>query len=295
MHQLDPQETFPIVYVLSDPSDTGTYYVRAVLRNSVTGAIVRVAGLDYVNLTNLGSRRFSKTIQAPNDASGLGTYIDITVSVYTDSGYTTKSDVYQEENTKYRIQQRWSPAMGNGGGYGTAGGSNASIDYKKLAEVVVEAFNSLPTTELPEVDLRGLYAQGDTLRELIKAIKMPEMKDVDLMPHTNMIISAMTTMMRELHLALPKLDLQPALDAIGAIDIPEGEDYKPHFDKLHAALKELGPKLEQFNKYAGFSKTIGGLLKEYGGEPSQAPTEKKAVAVDPRLAGLFKGTKIFTP
>ncbi len=116
MHQLSPQEAFPIVYVLADPNDLATYYVRSVLRNSANGAIIQVSGANFVNLTDGGSRRFTKTIQAPNDPSGQGLWMDITTTVYKDSGYTIKSENYFEQVDKYLVQQRWSQAFGMGGG-----------------------------------------------------------------------------------------------------------------------------------------------------------------------------------
>lgn len=284
MLQLVPQEAFPIVYVISDPYDTATYFCRAVIRNSVSGAIIQT-----VNLTDLGNRRFAVTVRAPDDPSGLGTHIDVTVSVYTDSLYTTKSPNYQEENTRYLIQQRWSMALGAAGGsFERTGGS--TIDYKKIKEILLEAFNELPTTDIPEVDLTGLYAQGDSIRRLIEAIKVPTPKDVDLAPHTDAIMRSVAQLAKEIKATMPKIDFQPVLDAIQAIKIPEGKNYDPHFAKVQDAVKALMPKIEQYKKFAGFSKTLDGLFKEYGMEAEKpaAPAEKKPqTEYDPRVKALF--------
>jgi len=66
MLQVNPRETYPIVRQLADPLDTGTYYVRAVVRNARTDET-----LETLNLTNKGSGRFLYNYQVPADASLL--------------------------------------------------------------------------------------------------------------------------------------------------------------------------------------------------------------------------------
>lgn len=119
---LQPQEYFTIVRQLGDPNDANTYYVRAVIRNARTDAIVTT-----LSLTDQGSRRFSLPWQVSADPSGQGFYISVLTSVYTDSGYTTKSDVYSEEMETYLIDNRFRNLGGGGGGDG--------VDYKKLRAI----------------------------------------------------------------------------------------------------------------------------------------------------------------
>lgn len=179
MNQISPQEPLPLVYLLSDPTDTATYYVRAVLRDSGTNTVIAT-----INLTNQGNRRFSAVTQAPNDASGLGRYIDITVSVYTNSNYTTKSDNYQEEMTKYLVQTRWSLAFGGGGG----GGSD--IDYKKIREINLDILKSLleqipPSTPQPvnvEVKLTPIL---EKLKKLADDLTDLKNKDITIPNYDN--------------------------------------------------------------------------------------------------------------
>lgn len=285
MHQLSPQETFPIVYLISDPSDANTYYVRAVLRNSVSGAIIQVNGQNYVNLTDLTNRRFAQSIQAPNDPSGLGLYMDVTVSVYTDSGYTTKSDAYQEENAKYLVQQRWNQALG--GGAGGFVSTKEVVDYKRIAQIVLEVFLGLPTTEIPAFDLSPVLARCDELCGLIEGVKMPEIPKIDLKPHTDSVVAALQLFARDLRQNMPKLDFQPVLDAISKIKFPEAKDYEQNFGKLHEAIQGLLPNIDKYNKYSGFGKTIDGLVKEYGEGAPQSPVEKRKFEVDPRVKALF--------
>lgn len=269
MHQLSPQETFPIVYTLSDPGDTSTYYVRAVMRNSVTGAIIRVNNLNYINLTDQGNRRFSKNIQAPTDSSGQGLWIDIVVSVYTDSGYTTKSLNYQELETKYLVQQRWNMALNGGaGGFintGKAETNSSTINYKKLKEIILEAMlealNALPTTDIPEFDLSPVLAKLSLLEPIIRAIKIPDpipQKPIDLGP----VLRAIG--------AIKETDLTPVLEKIDAIDIPVQKDpvivdQKNLLQEIHTAIKSLETLPEPIDpiieKEARLSKLFGGPVK----------------------------------
>ena len=94
--QLAPNTTFAIVRQIEDHTDSATYYVQAVIRNAQTDALIAT-----VNLTDQGSRRFSKNWQVTADASGQGFYISILTSVYTNSGYTTKSQNYGDKMETY--------------------------------------------------------------------------------------------------------------------------------------------------------------------------------------------------
>lgn len=121
--QLNPGEVFPIVYQLNDPSDTGTYYVRAVIRNARTGATI-----ETVNLTDDTGQRFSYPWTVIQDSSGLGLFITITVTVYTDSGYTAKAVNYGIVDTTHLIHERVNRSFGGGGG--------VSVDYKRIAKMI---------------------------------------------------------------------------------------------------------------------------------------------------------------
>ncbi len=83
---LQPQKSFTVVRQIANHLDSATYYVRAVIRNAYTDELI-----ETLDLTSRGSQRFSKNWQVPADPSGEGFYISIVTSVYTDSGYTTKS------------------------------------------------------------------------------------------------------------------------------------------------------------------------------------------------------------
>lgn len=130
MLTLNPAESFPIVRVLGNHTDTATYFVQAVIRDATTDVI-----LDTVNLTDLGNRRFRKAWKVVYDNTfSAGRYIIITTTVYTDSGYTTKSENYSEEVETYLVQQRWNMATMAGLG----GGGSPVIDYKEVRKIIVE-------------------------------------------------------------------------------------------------------------------------------------------------------------
>lgn len=175
--QLNPRETFSIVRQIEDHTDTSTYYVRAVIRNAKTDAIIQVNGNNYLNLVDRGSQRFSQTWQVPADPSGQGFYVSILTSVYTDSGYTTKSQNYGDKMETYLIQDRMNANLGGVGG-------GPDIDYKKIRRIVEEVvketnkpvvFPKIPEVKIPEVDIETPLKEAvDYICEEIKNIKMPQ-------------------------------------------------------------------------------------------------------------------------
>lgn len=172
--QLSPGEYFTIVRQLPDPNDSATYYVRAVIRDARTDEL-----MESVNLTDQGSRRFSKPwiVRTKRDD---GFYIAIATTVYTDSGYTTKSDIYAEEMETYLVEMR-SQHFGGGG---------SSISYKKVKEMVLEALKEAEKEPEAPIDVKSIIqavvdgATRDLKAHLVdmleSSIKEPE--TVDLAP-----------------------------------------------------------------------------------------------------------------
>lgn len=166
---LNPLEEYVISRQLNDPSDVGTNYVQAVIRNAKTDVIITT-----VNLDDKGSQRFTKTWQVVSDPTGLGLYITITTTVYTDSGYTIKSTVYGVEQHELLIQDRINPYLRGGG---------ADVDYKRIKKMLDEALSSIPKPDKPEkVDLYPIQSTILDLHEAIGTIKLPEAKETDLRP-----------------------------------------------------------------------------------------------------------------
>ena len=166
---LSPRESFTIVRQIEDHTDTGTYYVQAVIRNAKTDATI-----ETLNLTDQGSLRFTKNWQVPADASGQGLWVSILTSVYTDSGYTTKSQNYGDKMEIYLIQERYvfNP------NYPMPTGPD--IDYKRIKKMIVEAvkdieFPEQKTVEQTEIDfLTPLLALKEEVRTMVDAIPQPE-------------------------------------------------------------------------------------------------------------------------
>lgn len=127
--QLHPRENFTITRQLQDPSLTSTFYVQAVIRNAKTDTI-----LETINLTDKTGQRFTGLWKVPADASGQGFWISIITSVYTDSGYTTKSTDYGDEENTYLVQERYifNPNYQHSG---------QDIDYSKIRKIVKEVID----------------------------------------------------------------------------------------------------------------------------------------------------------
>ena len=140
--QYRPGATIPIVYLITDVTDTTTYFVQAVIRDTTKNTV-----LSRVNLTqdSNNTRRFFSTTQSPSDVSGLGLFIDITTTVYTDSGYTTKSTLYQEQINTYLVWDFIAPRFAAGGG---------GVDYVKLRKIIQEEIGNIPEYEPTVVDLK---------------------------------------------------------------------------------------------------------------------------------------------
>lgn len=163
---LHPGENFNIVRVLNDPTDTNTYYVQAIVRKSSDGST-----LQTINLTDNGSRRFTGDWEVTHNIGADGSYIDITITVYTDSGYTTVSGDYAEENKTYLVQERLTRVDLPAGG--------ADINYKKLRSIVKEEVDNRKMQEIKETNLGGVETSLNDVLQAIKDIRMPEPEKID--------------------------------------------------------------------------------------------------------------------
>lgn len=260
--QIRPNEAFPIVYLLSDPSDTATYYVRSVMRNSVTGAILKIANKNFVNLVvdPSNSRRFSTKIQAPGDPGAQGTWIDITTSVYTDAGYTTKSINYMETIDRYLVQERWTVSWGGGGGFGDWSKSGL---LEKIQEGFHDTVKRLPPPVTLVTDMSEILDGHEKIKGMIDSIEIPEVPKIDLEKHRELLLKEFRKEMKNMIEQLPNFDLSPVIEAIQNIQdhitFPEPmqpEDYKPHLQNIHASLEHIKGLLPD-RKYTDFMNDLG--------------------------------------
>jgi len=164
---LKPQEYFPIYRNLEDPNDSSTYYVQAKIRKTRTDELLKT-----LNLTDKGGQRFSKEYQIPGDPSGEGYYITIETTVYTDSGYTTKTPNYAIVTNEYLVDER---KQQGGGGFGGIDLTEGQL--QKVIETALEnKLKKLPKLEFPkqkEINLSNIIEKLDIV------LKRPEFKETD--------------------------------------------------------------------------------------------------------------------
>lgn len=179
--QLSPRTQFSIVRQIEDHTDSATYYVRAVIRNAQTDVL-----LDTINLTDRGSQRFSKNWLVPADPSGSGFYISILTSVYTNSGYTTKSQNYADKMETYLVQERYNPNIHMG-----AVGGGSDINYDKVRKIIEDVLLKSKLLELKNTDLSKLESGIISLGNVIPEIKNSIISSVksELSSNINLISS----------------------------------------------------------------------------------------------------------
>lgn len=268
--QLHPRESFTIVRQLQDPYITGTFYVRAVIKNAKTDTV-----LETLDLTDNGSQYFTKSWLVPADVSGQGFYISIKTSVYTDSGYTTKSENYGDEVATYLVQERYvfNPNYPVG----------PDIDYKKIKKIIEEVVDE-------KMKKHKLEPKVVTVtKEVIKDITFPTPEKITFpeMPKLDPIIKALERIEKKELPAfpeIPKVDFEPILAAIQkAVD-------------LSVKQKEeiVGQINEVFNKNTARHKKIQEMKKIFSSfniddedEEEVVPSKKKEPKEDPRIKSLI--------
>lgn len=203
---LHPQKSFTVVRQIANHLDTDVNYVRAVIRNAYTDAI-----LDTLDLTDKGGQRFSRNWQVPVDSSGEGFYISIVTSVYSDSGYTTKNVNYGDEENTYLVEDKANALRGGNGG----------VDSRTIRRIISE-----------ELDARKVEPPEVELPETIDTLEEP--------PRWNEVLSAIEGLKTVLKPEVPeKIDFKPLFDALQSLrnDVNEKEvtpitDLTPILDKL---------------------------------------------------------------
>ena len=205
---LEPKSKFVLSYHIDDPQDTTLYYVRSVIKDSITDTT-----LDTVDLTNVavtaGNNRYTKTYEVPADPSGQGRFITVITKVYTNSGYTTLASQFGVDEKQYLVQTRWNISLGVGGhdisynrirelireGLAEALGKipkpekSKEPDLKPVIEAIKRAENRIDDIHIPEqvkTDLKPVFDGLNAIRVAIKEIKIPE--KVDLIPLLEEII-----------------------------------------------------------------------------------------------------------
>lgn len=207
---VNPSESYPINRVLEDTTDVGTNYVQCKIYNAKTRAL-----LATVNLTDNGNRWFSANYSIPLDnAFSNGTWLLVTTTVYTDSGYTTINTNYAQTSEQWLVQQRFDYRF-LPQGLGPEWADKLDKSIKDAVEVIPRAFpkqkdppppvdtealkndivgqlknhidtaiSGIPTPDKPDkVDLRSLEQGISGLADLIKS--RPQFERTDLSPVIN--------------------------------------------------------------------------------------------------------------
>lgn len=217
--QLHPREKFTVTRQLQNPYITDTFYVRAVIRNAKTDAIITT-----LNLTDRTGQRFSKDWIVPSDPTGLGFYISIVTSVYDDSGYTTKTQNYGDEENTYLVQDRYvfNPNYPVG----------ADIDYKRIKKMIDEAVAKI---QLPE---QKVVTVTNT-KEVVKEVRVPEVKVVETQK-----VQDLSSIIRAIEVVGKKVDDKEVTE------VPEQEeiDLEPIAKKIESIEKETIKRLDSILK-----------------------------------------------
>lgn len=222
--QVEPNVSLPLVYQITDPSDTTTYYIRAVIKDSLTGNT-----LDTKNLASAGSGRYTSSFYAPSDLSGSGRHIDVTITVYTNSGYTTVSDVYQKHIDKYLIKR---PSLGS------TGGGGYEVDYSKITKIVNESLSSKieEIKKIKDEKLPLIIEKIDSLEKIVSTPELPkEDKPIDFTPvlaYIDLAIKNISDKVDNKEIT-KQTDLSPVLDSISTI-ISSISDLKNFIDILNS-------------------------------------------------------------
>ena len=231
MQQITPAQKVPIVYQIDRASiDTDTYYVQAIVRDTVNGTTIKT-----VNLTDGGNQRFTGTFEAPNEGQEEF-FIDVETIVYTDSGYTTKSQSDAVQTKQYVVREAWSRALGSVGG--------SSIDYARIERIVDAVITKkLKEFKIPKTNLSPIVT---LLKETKRAVNKIEIPETDLTNITNQLAS-ITSLIENLP---EETDLNPVLEGIQNLATTLGV--------IQDAISQLPPEVrEQVN--AAITQITGSL------------------------------------
>jgi len=266
---LHPQNSFTVVRQIANHTDAATYYVRAVIRNAYTDAII-----ETLDLTSRGSQRFSKNWQVSADSSGQGFYVSIVTSVYTDSGYTTKSENYGDEETTYLVQDRLLASMRGGGG----------IDAYTVRRIIREELDKEPKPEAFDYERipkpQEMKDRTDEILEAVKRVEAKEPEKVDLAPVLSAVGEVKAAV--EEKAVTPETDLAPAISAIQDLNKENSVDFQELKDSLIAFEETVVSQVQTtINRALGETEFTSTFSTRAQPKKSQ-PSEEEA----PDIAGL---------
>lgn len=180
LQSVAPLTNFPISRVLPDPSDNTTYYVRAVVRNGSTGAV-----LANVNLLAQGNQIYSAVYRTPALASAQPLFLTITTTVYTDAGYSIPSTVYGNDQDTIQIFDTTNLAIIQAQQISAivAGAvpAGSDIDYKKIGKIFSTALAEASKEPLAHLaNLHELISEFHSKADLTSVLDAIEQKTMNL-------------------------------------------------------------------------------------------------------------------
>ncbi len=164
--QINPSEPFDVFYFIRNHTDASTYYVQAKVYDVRTGELLSTHNLTQ-SATN--DRLFIKTIDAPGDPVGQGRNIVSIATVYTDSGYTTKSANYEEQEQYFLIRTASPIVLGGGGG----------ADYDRIRDVVSEELEKrkpkpVEVPALPDMPFDAIFKTLSNIDKTLQSVPKKE-------------------------------------------------------------------------------------------------------------------------
>lgn len=257
MIQLQPKQIFTVVRQIADPTDTTTYYVKAIIRKSVDGSI-----LDTIELTDQGDQRFTGNWQVVEDSSGEGYLVDVTTIVYTDSGYTSVSPNYTKDNNTYLVQVRWSAVFGGGGGGGL------DLTPNQLRKIISDEVNKIKIPKQEKVDLSNISKELTRVLDSVKNIKIPEQKKVDF----NELVEKIDYVNKEIKKEISSIPKPEKINLEKTISVNRDDN-----ERLSMELKKTVEEIER--TFSGGIKRIEDFIVE----------TKNRFDVSDKLRGVFDG------
>ncbi len=260
---IQPQSVLPIARLLKDPFDTATYYVQAVIRNARLNTTIAI-----VNLITQGNRIYAANWQTPADSSGQGFFITITTSVYTDSGYTTKSDNYGEEQDIFLIydRQHYVQSLGQQISALISGVQGSEIDYAKVRKIIKEEISKIEPAEEKEMNLdlspvlSALSNLGSVAKSVLECVERIENEEedeeapLDLSGIHESIESASEAIKSHIDASKPKdaepIDFAPITSAIEALDstsaIKEVGELMKNIPDIKKSMSDIRSSIQEF-------------------------------------------------
>lgn len=250
--QIRPGQQVYITYLIPNPSDPNTYFPQAVVKNTMSQAIIAT-----VNLTQDPTQplRYVGSFTAPGDSVGNGYFMDSVAIPYTDSGHTTPSRNYGAEQVTYFA---WQPPPYYGGG------DAVLIDYDKVGALMDERLAMLP--------------KPDKIK-FPKFPNIPQHKETDLAPVLTQFGPVMDSM-KELHGKVDgmpqteKVDLRPVMQSLASVAASVSALLKDHSaamkkqqeDMMNGSMKEWDVRFQKMAEkaLAGVSDKLGERIDELG-------------------------------